>query len=59
MQCVDARENEDVKVNVIENSFVFRVETTSGLSPEDIIFGSADILDGKMKEFSSAIKKLK
>lgn len=59
MQCVEASKNEEVKVSAVEDSFVFKVETVSGLSPEDIVATSADILEKKMKDFGSALKKLK
>ena len=43
----------------VDDSFVFSVETASGIPVEDIVLDSADILDGKIKEFDKAIKKLK
>ena len=43
----------------IDDSFLFDVETASGLDVEDIVMGSAGILEDKIKEFDKAVKKLK
>lgn len=43
----------------IDDSFVFAVETASGLDTEDIVLDSAGILEEKIKEFDKAVKKLK
>ena len=42
-----------------DDSFVFAVETASGLGTEDIVVDSAEILEEKIKEFDKAVKKLK
>jgi len=43
----------------IDDSFLFDVETASGLDTEDIVLESAGILEEKIKEFDKAVKKLK
>lgn len=58
MQCVEASENE-IKVEGVEDSFIFNVETASGLSPEEIVITAAEILENKLKEFEKDLKKLK
>lgn len=51
--------DEDGKFKPIEDSFVFNVETASGLSVDDIIGDSALILEEKLKEFGKSLKKIK
>lgn len=52
--------NEDGNVfKPIDDSFLFTVETASGLDVEDIVLDSAGILEEKIKEFDKAVKKLK
>jgi DNA-directed RNA polymerase subunit D len=58
MQCVRAS-NGSIEVKPIENSFVFNVETASGLTAEELIIGSAKILEEKLEEFKKNLKKLK
>jgi len=41
------------------NSFVFNVESVSGLSAEEIVGSAAEILEEKMKEFGKDLSKLK
>ncbi|MBI2542951.1 MAG: DNA-directed RNA polymerase subunit D [Candidatus Aenigmarchaeota archaeon] len=43
----------------VEDSFLFTVETASGLSPEEIITESVGILEDKLKDFDKSLKKLK
>lgn len=43
----------------VDDSFIFTVETASGLDIEDIVLDSAGILEEKIKEFDKAVKKLK
>lgn len=59
MQCVEASEKEEIKVTPIEDSFLFRVETASGMTPEEVVAAAADALENKMKDFASNLKKLK
>jgi DNA-directed RNA polymerase subunit D len=56
--CKSINEN-DGNFKPLEDSFVFSVETASGLTPEDLITDSAAILEEKLNEFSKAVKKLK
>jgi len=58
MQCVE-RFPKVVKIEEDKNSFIFHVETVSGLRPEDIIRQSLKILENKLKEFQKDVKKLK
>lgn len=52
--------NEDgVEFKPMDDSFVFTVETASGMDAEDIVMESAEILEEKIKEFDKAAKKLK
>lgn len=58
MQCVEASENK-IKIEALEDSFIFNVETASGLSAEDVVTTAAEILENKLKEFEKNLKKLK
>lgn len=58
MQCVEASEGK-IKVETIKDSFIFNVETVCGLSGEDVISTAAEILENKLSDFSSRLKKLK
>lgn len=49
---------DDNRFKLIDDSFLFTVETASGLDVEDIIIDSAEILGEKIKEFDKAVKKL-
>ena len=63
MRCVEAvRRGEvkgEVKVQPVEDSFFFNVETASGVKPDEIVSRAAEILEKKMAEFGKAVKKLK
>jgi len=59
MQCVELTNSGEVKVEPIEDSFVFTVESVCGLSVEKIVENAAKILEEKAKEFKKAVKKLK
>lgn len=56
--CKSLNENGE-EFKLIDASFVFDVETASGLDVEDIVLDSAEILEEKIKEFDKAVKKLK
>ncbi len=43
----------------IDDSFLFSVETASGLDTENIVLDSSGILEDKIKEFDKAVKKIK
>jgi len=58
MQCVEISE-EKIKVETEENSFIFNVETASGLKPEEIVLTATEILESKLNEFNKSLKKLK
>ncbi|MEM5801997.1 MAG: DNA-directed RNA polymerase subunit D [Candidatus Aenigmatarchaeota archaeon] len=58
MQCVEASGGK-IKVEPIEDSFIFDVESVSGWSAEDLILKSIEILEEKLKTFLKEIKKFK
>jgi DNA-directed RNA polymerase subunit D len=58
-QCVDISKNGEVEVSPVEDSFVFDVESVSGLSVDDVVTLSTKTLGDKMKEFQKALKKVK
>jgi DNA-directed RNA polymerase subunit D len=57
MQCVKI--SNGIKVEPINDSFLFNVETASGIKASDLIIESASILERRMKEFKKNLKKLK
>jgi DNA-directed RNA polymerase subunit D len=59
MKCIEVGKRGEVAVTPVEDSFVFNVESVSGLKAEEVVTMSADILGEKMKEFQKALKKLK
>jgi len=44
---------------MVDDSFIFTVETASGLTMDDIISQSGEILEEKLKEFDKSLKKIK
>ena len=54
--CLGEAEGVDVKGN--ENKLIFRVESISGLDPEDIVIKAADILMEKAEEFKKKLSKV-
>lgn len=58
MKCVEVSEGK-IKVEPSKESFIFDVESASGISPEGIVAESAEILEDKMKDFDKELKKLK
>ena len=59
MQCVERGEKDEVKVEPIENSFIFNIQTVSGLPVEDIVIVATEVLEKKTNEFLKGLKKLK
>ncbi len=59
MNCAEASEKGEVEVTPVEDSFVFNVESASGLSAEEIVLSALQTLDGRLKEFKKQVKKLK
>lgn len=55
MQCT----NNGIKVEAVENSFVFNVETASGLTAKDLIIGASLNLEERLNELRKKLKKLK
>ncbi len=58
MQCVEAS-NGKIKIEAVEDSFIFNVETASGLTADEVVSTAAEILGSKMGEFGKAVKKVK
>jgi DNA-directed RNA polymerase subunit D len=40
-------------------SFIFNVETASGLKPEEVVIAALEVLENKIKDFGKIIKKIK
>jgi DNA-directed RNA polymerase subunit L len=59
MNCVEASRKGEVEVTPVEDSFVFTVETASGIKAEDVVQMATDALGEKMKDFQKELKKLK
>jgi DNA-directed RNA polymerase subunit D len=57
-QCVEAT-NGKIKVEIIEDSFIFNVESACGLNVETVIEKAAKVLKKKSSEFNRQLKKLK
>jgi len=58
MQCVEVSEGK-IKVEPDETKYLFHVETTCGLKPEEIVLKSIEALTNKLNEFSKDLRKLK
>jgi DNA-directed RNA polymerase subunit D len=58
LQCVNLSKSE-IKVDTDENKYLFRVETTCGLKPEEIFLKSIEILNSKLDDFTKDLRKLK
>lgn len=59
MQCVEKIKSDRIKVEVVENNFIFSVESISGMPAEDIIENAADILEEKANELEKEVGRLK
>jgi len=59
LQCVEVCPKNAIKVVAEENSFIFNVETASGIPPEQLVLDAIDVLERKTKEFNKGLKKLK
>lgn len=57
-QCTDLAKKGEITVDPVEDSFIFDVESVSGLEVEEIVLKSAEILGNKMKSFQKSLKKL-
>jgi len=56
--CVEACPSDAVKVSADPTKFVFRVESSGTLPPEQIILKAMEVLQDKFEEFPKALKKL-
>jgi DNA-directed RNA polymerase subunit D len=56
--CVDACQKNPKAIEVTwdENSFIFSIESTGALKPERILQEALNVLDGKLKDFSTQLK---
>jgi len=59
MQCVEVCPKNAIKVETVENSFIFNVESACGLTAEDVVFSAVEVLQSKLKDFSKSLRKLK
>jgi len=59
LQCVDACPKGAIKVEMMEDSFIFNVESASGLSPEEVVVRAAERLEEKSSQLEKIIGKLK
>ncbi len=55
MKCVEV--SEDVSVTADQNSFIFNIETVSGLSAKQILETALDIIEERSENFASTLKK--
>ena len=55
MRCVEMDEN--VKVSADDTSFIFDVESVSGLSAKEVLHKSLDVLEEKSEDFAESVKK--
>ncbi len=58
LQCMELS-NGAIKVESDETKYVFNVEMTCGLKPEEIVSKAIEILEEKLEEFSKDLRKLK
>ena len=54
-----SRTEESEETKYVEDAFIFNVESASGLDADAVVMTAAEVLEGKMSEFSKALKKLK
>jgi len=55
--CMRCAEVANVSVNSDDTSFLFDVESVSGLQAKDIVEGALDVLEGYTKDLASEVKK--
>lgn len=55
MRCVEV--SEGVTVTADDTSFIFDVESVSGLDAKDVLYRSLDALEGRAEDFSESVKK--
>lgn len=58
MACVEACPKDAIKVGHDSTRFVFKVESSGAMPPEEIVDKAAKVLEGKSKEFVRQLKKL-
>ena len=56
--CEEVCEKEAIKIGWDDRTFIFYVESVSGLSPEEIVLKAADILVKKVKKMKSELEQL-
>jgi len=58
LQCVEFS-NGAIQVEADETKYIFEIESTCGLKPEEIFLKSLDVLSDKLNEFTKDLRKLK
>jgi DNA-directed RNA polymerase subunit D len=58
-QCLELAKEGEIKIEPIEDSFLFNVETASGLKSEEIVTMATEILEANAKQFEKSVKKIK
>ena len=58
LQCVELSKGE-IQVEADETKYIFEIESTCGLKPEEIFLKSIDVISNKLNEFSKDLRKLK
>lgn len=59
MKCTEVSDPGSVAVSADNTSFVFDVESSSGLTTREILLSALDSLEGRTKEFLAAVNKIK
>lgn len=57
MRCVEVAKDNAAVVTSDENSFIFRVESVSGLSPDEILMKAVDEIERRADDFASSFRK--
>lgn len=56
--CVEACPRDAIQISYDASKFIFRIETTGGLPPEQILLKATEALGEKCKEFIKQVKKM-
>jgi DNA-directed RNA polymerase subunit D len=57
MRCAERCDSGAISISPSETSFIFTVETTSSLKPEDVVQAALDVLEERASEFIDEFKK--
>lgn len=58
-QCLQLAKEGEIKIEPVEDSFVFTVETASGIKSPDIVTMATEIMEASAKELEKQVKKIK